>query len=114
MGENMFCMKAHQPSIVLPSTSRLVQFEFILATRRPVFSLVLCVIFPELLTSGQLYYSDICNDFIRSLYYFWNILKALKTHYLSLIHILKFNDFGSKFTIVSLLQVCPPMVLCTI
>jgi hypothetical protein len=33
--------------------------EFILATRRPVFSLVLRVIFPELLTSGQLYYSDV-------------------------------------------------------
>jgi hypothetical protein len=59
MGENMFCMKAHQPSIVLPSKSRLVQFEFILATRRPVFSLVLRVIFPEWLSSGQLYYSDV-------------------------------------------------------
>ena len=33
--------------------------EFILATRRPVFTLVLPVIFPELLTSGQLYYSDV-------------------------------------------------------
>jgi hypothetical protein len=33
--------------------------EFILATRRPVVSLVLRVIFPELLTSGQLYYSDV-------------------------------------------------------
>jgi hypothetical protein len=27
IGENMFCMKAHQPSIVLPSKSRLVQLR---------------------------------------------------------------------------------------
>ena len=33
--------------------------EFMLATRRPVFSLVLRVIFPELVTSGQLYYLDV-------------------------------------------------------
>ena len=45
IGENMFCMKAHQLSIVLPSKSRLVQLR--IYTRRPVFSLVLRVIFPE-------------------------------------------------------------------
>jgi hypothetical protein len=33
--------------------------EFILATRIPVFSLVLRVMFLELLTSGQLYYLDV-------------------------------------------------------
>jgi hypothetical protein len=27
IGENMFCMKAHQPSIVLPSKSKLVQLR---------------------------------------------------------------------------------------
>jgi hypothetical protein len=73
---------------------------------------MLRVIFPELLPSGQLYYSDVMILF--DLYIIFELFEALKTHYLCLIYILKFNDFGSMLTIVSLLQVCPPMVLCTI
>ena len=42
----MFCMKAHQLSIVLPSKSRLVQLR-------------MYTIFPELLTFDHLYYSDV-------------------------------------------------------
>ena len=53
----MFCMKAHQLSIVLPSKSRLVQLRIYTCYRDedPFFFLVLRVIFPLLLTSGQLY-----------------------------------------------------------
>ena len=50
MGKNMFC-------IVLPSNSRLVQLRIYTSFTKTCFSLVLRVIFPELLTSGQLYYS---------------------------------------------------------
>jgi hypothetical protein len=46
----MFC-------IVLPSNSRLVQLRIYTSFTKTCFSLVLRVIFPELLTSGQLYYS---------------------------------------------------------
>ena len=56
IGENMFYMKAHRLSIVLHLNPNWSNCEF---TRRPVFSLVLRVIFPELLTSGQLHYSDV-------------------------------------------------------
>ena len=46
IGENMFCMKAHQPSIVLPSKSRLVQLRIYTCYTKTCLSLV---IFPELL-----------------------------------------------------------------
>jgi hypothetical protein len=43
----------------LRDTEVAICIKCMLATRIPVFSLVLRVIFPELLTSGQLYYSDV-------------------------------------------------------
>jgi hypothetical protein len=50
--------------------------EFVLATRRPVFSLGVTCYF-----SRMTYFWSIvlfrCNDFIRSLYYFWTIPKTL-------------------------------------
>jgi hypothetical protein len=50
-----------------------------LATRRHVLSLVLRVIFPELVTSGQLYYLDVMILF--DLYIiFLTIIKARITH----------------------------------
>ena len=58
-----------------------------LATRRPVLSLVLRVIFPELVTSGQLYYLDV--TILLDLYIiFLAIIKARITqHYFCLIYI---------------------------
>jgi hypothetical protein len=53
--------------------------ECMLATRRHVLSLVLRVIFPELVTSGQLYYLDVMILF--DLYIiFLTIIKARITH----------------------------------
>ena len=48
IGEDMFCMKAHQPSIALPSKSRLVQLQiYTCYTKTWVFFPWLPVIFPE-------------------------------------------------------------------
>ena len=59
IGENKFCMQAHQPSIVLPSKSRLVQLRIYNCYTKTCFFLGVSVIFPEWITSGQLYYSDV-------------------------------------------------------
>jgi hypothetical protein len=57
---NMFCLQSHRLSMVFPSKFRLVQLRiYTCYTKTCFFSLVLPVIFPELLTSGQLYYSDV-------------------------------------------------------
>ena len=45
IGENMFCMKAHQPSIILPSKSRLVQLRIYTCYTKTCFSLVLVLFF---------------------------------------------------------------------
>ena len=51
---------------------------------------MLPVIFPEYLTSGQLYYSDVMILF-DLLYYVWTILKALIAQHYFAWYILKFN-----------------------
>ena len=69
IGENMFCMKAHQPSIVLSSKSRLVQLRIYTCYTKTCFFLGVTCYF-----SRMTYFWSIvlfrCNDFIRSLYYF--------------------------------------------
>ena len=72
IGENMFCMKVHQLSIVLPSKSRLVQLRIYTSYTTYFWSFVLFR----------------CYDFTRSLYYFWTIPKTLiAQHYFCLIYI---------------------------
>ena len=80
IGENMFCMKAHQLSIVLPSKSRLVQLRIHTSYTKTCYF------------SGMTYFWSFvlfrCYDFIRSLYYFWTIPKTLiAQHYFCLIYI---------------------------
>ena len=60
--------------------------EFILATQRPVFFLGVTCYFSRITYFWSIVLFR-CNDFIQSLYYFWTILKALITHYFSLIYI---------------------------
>ena len=67
IGENMFCMKAHQPSIVLPSKSRLVQLRIYTCYTKTCFFLGVTFYF-----SRMTYFWSIVlfrsNYFIRSLY----------------------------------------------
>jgi hypothetical protein len=69
IGENMFCMKAHKLSIVLPSKSRLVQLRIHTCYTKTCFFLGVACYFSKIT-----YFWSIalfrCNDFIRSLYYF--------------------------------------------
>ena len=87
IGENMFCMKAHQLSIGLPSKSRLIQLRIHTCyTKTCFFHGVTCYF------SKITYFWSIalfrCNDFIRSLYYFLTIPKNLiAQHYFWLIYI---------------------------
>jgi hypothetical protein len=78
IGENMFCMKTHQPSIVLPSKSRLVQLQIYTCYTKTCFFLGVTYYF-----SRMTYFWSIvlfrCNDFIRSLYCFWTIPKTNST-----------------------------------
>jgi hypothetical protein len=88
--------------------------ECILATRRPVFSLVLRVIFPELLTSGQLYYSDVMILF--DLYIIFEPLislnrkgtttdmKIYNSRFL-LIFFLNFNIYQAKITLLLFVRI---------
>jgi hypothetical protein len=86
IGENMFCIKAHQPSIVLPSKSRLVQLRIYTCYTKTCFFLGVACYF-----SRMTYFWSIvlfrCNDFIRSLYYFWTIPKTLNSTILFLLDI---------------------------
>ena len=87
IGENMFCMKTHQLSIVLPPKSKLVQLRIYTSYSKTCFFFgVTCY------CSRITYFWSIvlfkCNDFIRSLYYFWTIPKPLiAQHYFCLIYI---------------------------
>ena len=74
IGENMFCLKAHQLSIVLLSKSRLVQLRIYTSYTKTCFFLGVTCYFSRItyFWSIVLFW---CNDFIRSLYYFWAILK---------------------------------------
>ena len=87
IGENMFCMKAHQLSIVLPSKSRLVQLRIYTSYTKTCFFLGATCYFSKI-TYFWLIALFRCNDFIRSLYYFWTIPKTLiAQHYFCLIYI---------------------------
>ena len=61
----MFCLMAYHLSIVLPS--KFILLEFILATRRPVLSLILRVIFSRITHFWSIVLFR-CNDFIRSFF----------------------------------------------
>ena len=63
--ENIFCKKAHQFSIVLPSKFQIRAIANLYYLHEDLLfpALVLRVIFPELLTSCQLYYSDVTTLF---------------------------------------------------
>jgi hypothetical protein len=69
IGENMFCMKAHQLSIGLPSNSRLVLLRIYTSyTKTCCFLGVTCYF--SRMTYFWLFVLFRCYDFIRSLYYF--------------------------------------------
>ena len=63
-GENMFCLKAYQLSIVLPS--KFILLEFILVIRRPVFPWCYVLLFQNYLLLVNC--TTRCNDFIRSFF----------------------------------------------
>ena len=69
IGENMFCMKAHQLSIVLPSKSRLVQLRMYTSYMKTCFFLGVTCYFSRM-TYFWSFVLFRCYDFIRSLYYF--------------------------------------------
>jgi hypothetical protein len=97
IGENMFCMKAHQLSIVLPS--RLVQLRIYTCYTKTCFFLGATCYFFRITNFWSIVLFR-CNDFIRSLYHFWTIPKTLiayfdndpYTHY---IHSVLVQDFVS-------------------
>ena len=76
IGENMFCMKAHQFSIVLPSKSRLVQLQIYTCYTKTCFFLDVTCYFSRITYFWSIVLLR-CNDFIRFLYYFWTIPKTL-------------------------------------
>ena len=88
IGENMFCLKARQLSIILPSKSILVQLRIHTCYTKTCFFLGVTCYF-----SRMTYFWSIvlfrCNDFIRSLYYFWTtcIPKTLNSTALFLLDI---------------------------
>jgi hypothetical protein len=87
IGENMFYMKAHQLSIVLPSKSRLVQLRIYTCYTKTCFFLGVACYFSRM-TYFWSFVLFRCNDFIRSLYYFWTIPKTLiAQHYFCLVYI---------------------------
>ena len=87
IGENMFCMKAHQLSIVLPSKSRLVQLRIDTCYTKTCFFLGVTCYFSRITYFWSIVLFR-CNDFVRSLYYFWTIPKTLiAQHYFCLIYI---------------------------
>jgi hypothetical protein len=86
IGENMFCMKAHQLSIVLPSKSRLVQLWMYTSYTKTCFFLGVTCYFPRM-TYFWSFVLFRCYDFIRSLYYFWTIPKTLNSTTLFLLDI---------------------------
>ena len=69
IGENMFCMKAHQLSIVLPSKSILVQLRIYTSYTKTCFFLGVTCYFSRI-TYFWSFVLFRCYDFIRSLYYF--------------------------------------------
>ena len=69
IGEHMFCMKAHQLSIVLPSKSRLVQLRIYTSYTKTCFFLGVTCYFSRM-TYFWSFVLFRCYDFIRSLYYF--------------------------------------------
>jgi hypothetical protein len=87
IGENMFCMKAHQLSIVLPSKSRLVLLRIYTSYTKTCFFLGVTCYFSRM----TYFWSFVLfrhYDFIRSLYYFLTIPKTLiAQHYFCLIYI---------------------------
>jgi hypothetical protein len=83
----MFCMKAHQLSIVLPSKSRLVQLRIYTSYTKTCFFLGVTCYFSRM-TYFWSFVLFRCYDFIRSLYYFLTIPKTLiAQHYFCLIYI---------------------------
>ena len=87
IGENMFCIKAHQLSIVLPSKSRLVQLRMYTSYTKTCFFLGVTCYFSRM-TYFWSFVLFRCYDFIRSLYYFLTIPKTLiAQHYFCLIYI---------------------------
>ena len=87
IGENMFCMKAHRLSIVLPSKSRLVQLRIYTSYTKTCFFLGVTCYFSRM-TYFWSFVLFKCYDFIRSLYYFLTIPKTLiAQHYFCLIYI---------------------------
>jgi hypothetical protein len=85
--ENMFCMKAHQLSIVLPSKSRLVKLRIYTSYTKTCFFLGVTCYFSRM-TYFWSFVLFRCYDFIWSLYYFWTIPKTLiAQHYFCLIYI---------------------------
>ena len=69
IAENMFCMKAHQCSIVVPSKSRLVQLRIYTSYTKTCFFLGITCYFSRM-TYFWSFVLFRCYDFIRSLYYF--------------------------------------------
>ena len=69
IAENMFCMKAHQLSIVVPSKSRLVQLRIYTSYTKTCFFLGITCYFSRM-TYFWSFVLFRCYDFIRSLYYF--------------------------------------------
>ena len=69
IAENMFCMKAHQLSIVVPSKSRLVQLRIYTSYTKTCFFLGITCYFSRI-TYFWSFVLFRCYDFIRSLYYF--------------------------------------------
>ena len=88
--ENMFCMKAHQLSIVLPSKSRLVHLRIYTCYTKTCFFLGVTCYFSRITYFWPIVLFR-CNDFIRSLYCFWTIPKTLIAQHFFAWYILKFK-----------------------
>jgi hypothetical protein len=64
----MFCMKAHQPSIVLPSKSRLVQLQIYTCYMKTCFFLGVACYFYRMTYFWSIVLFR-CNDYIKFIYY---------------------------------------------
>jgi hypothetical protein len=71
-------MKTHQLSIVLPSKSRLVQLRTYTCYTKTCFFLGVTCYFSRM-TYFWSFVLFRCNDFIRSLFYFWTVPKTLNS-----------------------------------
>ena len=76
IGENMFWMKAHQLSIVIPSKSRLVQLRIHTCYTKTCFFLVVTCYFSRM-TYFWSFVLFRCYDFIRSLYIIFELFLKL-------------------------------------